>query len=87
MDTTHFTPDFIESLATALASKINAPVQASAEPPVERYLSIKELCKVVGITRQQVHKLTCKGIFKAYNKGTRMVRYKLSEVEAAMAAL
>ncbi len=71
----------------ALAGKIADKLADKPTHNVERYLTMREVSEIVGITRQQINKMTRKGIFRAYGRGTRMTRYKLSEIEAAMAAL
>lgn len=83
----------LDALADAVAEKLTSRAKDEVSQPTstiigaERFLSIKEVSAILGVTRQQIWKLTKKGKFRAYGRGTRMVRYKLSEIEAAMASL
>lgn len=81
---TAFNVTDIEALAQSLADKL---VAKAPLPTPERFLSIKELSQALGVTRQHIGNLTRKGILRAYGRGTRAVRYRMSEVEAALAAL
>lgn len=73
-------------MITADAQSAATKAEPNQNSP-ERFLSTNEVAEILGVSRQSIWRHTRKGTFRAYGKGTRMIRYKLSEIEAAMAAL
>lgn len=55
-----------------------------SQPPAPRWATVQEAADYLRVTKRNIRQMRADGRIRAYRSGTRLVRFDLNELDAAM---